>query len=282
MYKIIRNLLKPYWFKLRQYRCILKRIAIRKKILNGKFPFLNSTNNSQYIVSLTSHGERVNTTAPFAIYSIFLQTVFPSKIILYLNKEKWNDDNLPNLVKKLIEHGLEVRFVQDIGPQTKLVPALNDFSNTNIITVDDDIYYHKKMLEVLILEHKKEESKICCYVVYGKDKRYRVFPIPLGVYGVLYPPNSLHSMATDFKEISAVCPNNDDIWFGAMAKLKGTDFSVINADFYKKGLSYVDLEAEQNGLFNTTNHGDGNKRTLDSVLSRFPEIKANISDEEVE
>ena len=41
-------------------------------------------------VSLTSYGKRVESSAPFAIYSILSQTVLPDRIVLNLDKTRWN------------------------------------------------------------------------------------------------------------------------------------------------------------------------------------------------
>jgi hypothetical protein len=253
-----------------------KKKAVYKRIFAQDFKLLQN-NKAEYIVSLTSHGRRLESTLPYALYSLFTQNEMPDRIILYLNKEKWNKESLPQLILKFIDKGLEVRFVQDVGPHTKLVPALMEYPNSTIITADDDIYYPEKMLEVLISEHKKGGAKICCYRLYGmhSKSRFKNFLIPLGVYGVLYPPNSLHPMVTDFNEFSSVCPTNDDLWFWAMAKLKGTETSVIDADFYRNGLSHVDIMEERTGLYALINGGNQNYVQMKALLDRFPEIKRN-------
>ena len=69
-------------------------------------------------VSLTSHSKRVVDFAPFAIYSIFQQTELPNRIVLNINQDKWNEENLPELIKKLMIAGLEVNFCEDVGPHT--------------------------------------------------------------------------------------------------------------------------------------------------------------------
>ena len=44
----------------------------------------------------------------------------------------------------------------------------------------------------------------------------------LGWGGVLFPPGSLDSRVTDYDTYMRLCPRADDLWFKAMAHLKGT------------------------------------------------------------
>ena len=127
-------------------------------------------------VSLTSHGKRVADFAPFAIYSIFQQKVLPNRIVLNINQEKWNDDNLPELIKRLQIAGLEVNLCEDVGPHTKLLPTLQKYPDDVIITVDDDVYYDNSMIAELLSDYKEtsEPCVICksALVVSAENGKY--------------------------------------------------------------------------------------------------------------
>lgn len=183
-------------------------------------------------VSLTSHGKRVVDFAPFAIYSIFHQTVLPNRIVLNINREKWNDDNLPDLIKKLQIAGLEVNLCEDVGPHTKLLPALEKYPEDLIITVDDDVYYDKELVEELLHGYDEseknavvtrwamviafEDGKMLPYSkwqeVTGKEHG-NVLYSPLGVAGVLYPSHVFTDEVFNKEVYRNLCKGADDIWF---------------------------------------------------------------------
>lgn len=66
------------------------------------------------IASLTTYPARINVVG-FAIETIFNQTRKPDRVILWLAKEQFPEgvECLPKMIKKQIERGLEVRFVDD-------------------------------------------------------------------------------------------------------------------------------------------------------------------------
>ena len=183
-------------------------------------------------VSLTSHGKRVADFAPFAIYSIFQQDVLPNRIVLNINQEKWNDDNLPELIKKLQVAGLEVNFCEDVGPHTKLLPTLQKYPDDIIITVDDDVYYDKELIEELLCGYEESGQKavVTRWAMVMKFDNGKMMPYsewsdadgtepqdtlysPLGVAGVLYPPRIFTEEVFNRAVYGKFCKSADDIWF---------------------------------------------------------------------
>ena len=182
-------------------------------------------------VSLTSHGRRVADFAPFAIYSIFQQKVLPNRIVLNINQEKWDDDNLPELIKKLQIAGLEVNFCEDVGPHTKLLPTLQKYPDDVIITVDDDVYYDVEMVEELLYwyyEYGKKgvitrrarvinfkDGEMLPYSMWAdaKGDEKNAFYSPLGVGGVLYAPHIFSDEIFNKSVYQSLCKYADDIWF---------------------------------------------------------------------
>ena len=92
---------------------------------------------------------------------IFNQSYKVNKVILYLSKDHFDISSLPSSLLKQRERGLEIKFVKDIGPYTKLIPALKDFPDANIITIDDDYMYPFDMVERLVKAHHQNPQAIC-------------------------------------------------------------------------------------------------------------------------
>lgn len=191
--------------------------------------------NGNVTVSLTSHSKRVSDFAPFAIYSIFHQTVLPNRIVLNINQEKWNEDNLPELIKKLMVAGLEVNFCEDVGPHTKLLPAIRKFPEDVIITVDDDVYYEKTLISDLMKDYyqKSKPCVICKSALVvasqnGAILSYSQWPMatlenaqgqlisPHGFCGVLYTPHIFSEEIFNKSVYQSLCKYADDIWFSIM------------------------------------------------------------------
>ncbi|MCL2100843.1 MAG: glycosyltransferase family 2 protein [Fibromonadales bacterium] len=258
-----------------------KKKHLSKKIENGNFPVLLSekAKNPRFIISLTTYGKRTAETAPYAIWSLFNQNILPDKIVLYLDKENWNENNIPLLLKKEVEHGLEIRFRKDIRAYTKLNHALEDFPSNILITADDDVYYPENWLELLLETHKKNPQKICCHRAHivCKDKPYNQWKwratsendssklFPTGVGGVLYPPNAL---ATEhLAEAMVLSPLNDDITYWALAKIKGTNHCVVKNGYSK--LKKVNGLDEEDSLSAINVIQSANDQQMNAILEKF-------------
>ena len=199
------------------------------------------TTSRDVIVSLTTYGLRIDTVY-LAIESIFQQTQKANQVVLHISNEHFNTDNIPLSLKKQEKRGLKIRYVKDIGPYTKLIPAMKEYPEDIIITIDDDYIYPSDTIEKLVRVHMIHPEAICCQhsrKITKKDEKtlnhYESFPIIYttevtishhylaeGFGGVLYPPHSLHDDL--FKEdlFMRLSPYADDLWFKAMELLKGT------------------------------------------------------------
>ena len=229
------------------------------------------------IVTLTSYGKRVGDTAPYAIWSLFEQSVQPDRIILWLDKENWNLTNIPALLKIETEMGLEVKFCEDLKSYKKLNFALQEFSSEILVTVDDDAYYPKDWLEKLLQTHKENPEKICCHrahvirkgLPYNKwkwratesDNADLLFPTGIG--GVLYPPNSLD--ISHLGEAMKLAPQADDIAYWALAKLKGTKHILVKNGYFEFNL--VNGMDEEDSLMATNRDQGKNDWQFKAVTS---------------
>ena len=254
----------------------------------------------QVVVSLTSFPAAIRY-AVQAVKSILEGTVLPDKIVLYLTFSQFGESGIPMELQELVKNNpvFEIRnYDDDIRSYRKLVPALNDFPDAVIVTIDDDVRYNKNMLRVLlrlhdifpdaILAHRAKKIKL--NAPYRKWKKYRwyhfVFKrihssyknIQTGVGGVLYPPHLLKKEMIDSELFKAIAPTTDDIWFWAAAVANGTKILPVPFGYNKpRG-----LKKPKELSLKTTNFKSGidlNSESLKKIIKKYPEILQKIESE---
>lgn len=248
--------------------------SVLKRLLNYKFhvrgimnPFLNMQINSignwkgvndvkrekPVIVSLTSYEDRFADLSK-TIYSLLNQTLRPDRIILWLDERGDDLTTLPYEITRFIKNGLEIRFVKDIGPYTKVVYAFKEFYESIIVTADDDIYYPKNWLKYLYLSYVSNQDDIHCHrahrvgLKYGKILPYenwgkqveeesaRYDNFLTGAGGVLYPPKCFSNEVLREDVFLEYAPSADDIWLWVMALVHGKKIRVVK-NHYKTLIS---------------------------------------------
>ena len=233
-----------------------------------KFLQSNDVKNSiveNLIVSLTSIPERMYD-IHYTLYSLVTQSIKPEKIILYLGKDKFpnGEKDLPESVLVFKNFGLSIEFVDDLRSFTKLLPALEAFPNNVIVTADDDIFYERNWLESLYCTHLKYPEEIVVHKhlnIKTDDSKnpltYRNWTdtienqaslnnFLLGVGGVLYPPDVFYDDVKNSSIFLKLCRHNDDVWFWAMARLKGTKIRIADNPIPKQTLINVERELNLN------------------------------------
>jgi len=235
------------------YNNVLKGLVVNEIRFHQKYEELTATALSEFksglsderygesdvIVSLTTHGKRIYDVHA-AIESIMQGSVKPNRIVLWIS-EDYKNIILPLTLQNQMKRGLEIRYCKDIRSYTKLVPALREFPEASIITIDDDIIYPHDLLECLINGHKEYPDCICANWIRefprDLDKKYisllkwsQLFDTEdvseryffEGFAGVLYPPHSLDPEVFNEAVFLDICKYADDVWFNAMALKAGT------------------------------------------------------------
>jgi len=261
----------------------------------------NTVKSKQIIVSLTSFPAAISY-AVGAVQSILNGTVLPDKIVLYLTFSQFPEGKISSELQELANQNpvFEFRnYDEEIRSYRKLIPALKDFPEAIIVTIDDDVWYHKNMLRDLLCLHKQIPDAILANRAkqmklnepYRKWKKYRWYNfltkklhfsfknIQTGVGGVLYPPNSLKPDMLDSGIFKEIAPTTDDIWFWAAAVANGTKVVPFPFGRYNKPRG---LKKPKELSLKTTNFKSGadlNRVALEKILERYPIIKQRLENE---
>ena len=252
------------------------------------------------IVSLTSYPARIDE-VPYTIHSLLEQSLKPDEIILWLGHDKFpnKEKDLPEMLLNLCKRGLTIKWCKDIRSYTKLIPALKLHPDDIIVTADDDIYYPKDWLEKLYQSYQKHPAEIHCHRIHKItfDSQRHILPYKewiqcymtdypaytnflTGVGGVLYPPHSLYKDVLKSSLFLKLAPYADDIWFWAMAVMKGTKIRNIKKGYSK--LTYVNPEREYGIIEGATLAAENvvngkNDEQLKKILKRYPELYKKLN-----
>ncbi|RZJ64537.1 MAG: hypothetical protein EOO47_26940, partial [Flavobacterium sp.] len=247
MKNILKKIKDLFWLKL-QIDELLGSIQYNSRVNILNELVVNSQNfgvtkekycEQDFVVSLTTYDKRLYDVY-LTIESLMQQTRKANRIVLWLDQQTVNNP-LPMSLQMQIVRGLEVRYCKDLRSYTKLIPSLKAFPADTIITVDDDLIYDVDMLDKLIMAYLKDPTKIYYnrghlmkLVSSNELEKYQCwqwqspiltpshFNFPTGVGGVLYPPNCFDKEVLNESVFMEICKYADDVWFKAMAMLKGT------------------------------------------------------------
>jgi hypothetical protein len=256
------------------------------------------------IISLTSYPSRIKT-VHLAAASLLAQTLRAEKTILWLTTEEFpdKDNELPAELLQLRKKGLEIKWCGNTRSYTKLIPALENYGDSLIITFDDDIIYNKRAVELLYKCHQEHPKDIIAHRVtrmyYNEIGELVILPrsfyankiaisenyaAPLkepsffnkltGCAGTLYPPGCLHKDVLDKKTFLEIAPTNDDIWFWLQAVRNNTRIRVPRQHFptlhyapdtQKVALTHINDSGEK--LFFIQ---------LKKIIEKYPDIKDKL------
>ncbi|WP_404338485.1 hypothetical protein AB2M62_06075 [Sphingomonas sp. MMS12-HWE2-04] len=235
------------------------------------------------IVNLTSYSARFPSLAP-TLRSLLDQSVAADRTILWLADK--DIAMLPEDVRQLEAHGLEIRGCDDLRSYKKLIPALALWPEAVHVTADDDVYYPPHWLAGLVAAHDPAAPSVIGWRAHlasadasGTLLPYRDWEMatsrtsaepgtalfPTGIGGILYPPGSLHPEVLDHARFTALCPRGDDIWFYWMARRQGLRHRRVDG-----WIDFVEWPASQEvGLRVDNMERDGNDRQIQAMEAAF-------------
>ncbi len=234
--------------------------------------------NINIVVSLTTYGCRIYDVY-LTINSLFTQTLQPCRIVLWLSKDEFSDQNIPIILKQMQSRGLTIRYTDDIKSYKKLIPSLYEYSDVCIVTVDDDMIYPNNLIEGLFHQYLKTPEHIVfnlgqkiTFDKKGKLQPYKLWIdkidnstasdllMSIGVGGVLYPPDSFDSEVTNKDAFMRLAPYADDLWFKVMGLKKGTKYiqtsfrkNIDRGNFLDEFIPIKDEQTDKLSLYNVIN-----------------------------
>lgn len=230
----------PIWFLTPLRRMIRNSATKRLPVYFAKHPAdMNKPVRENVIVSLTSFPARISYVY-LTIESLLHQSVLPEKIILWLSKEQFVDENtVPERLRELQNKVFQIRYVEgDIRSHKKYYYSFMEFPGKTVITTDDDIVYPPLLIEQLLgvsklfpqaivanIAHKLTYSNglLNSYSQWLESKPLESSDnVQIGAGGVLYPPHCLFGDCLKLELSQSLAPSVDDLWLNAMARLKGT------------------------------------------------------------
>jgi protein O-GlcNAc transferase len=232
------------------------------------------------VVSLTSYPQRFPT-LHWTLKCLLSQSVAPDEVILCIARE--DKARLPDEVLTLQDDGLTIKFSEDLGPYTKIVPALVQYPDAYVVTADDDIYYGPAWLEELVA-HERAGGEILCHrahririgsngipLAYQKweyetrHKKPCSLIFPTGCGGVLYPPGVLHRDVMNTRLFRELCPSNDDVWLYWMMRRNG----VVARRIGSRRLLPMWRGTQRAALWPVNVVGGANDKSVKAMTERF-------------
>ncbi len=252
----------------------------------GQYPIgLNAEKrDKEVIVSFTSFPGRIQDVW-IVVECLFRQTYKANRIVLWLDKDRFNLDEIPLSLKAQMKRGLEIRLIEDLRSHTKYFYALSEFKEAFVVTVDDDCYYPENTIENLIKINDEFPNAIASNRVhkmtydgenietyskwhhnYSPKHSISGKYLLTGVGGVLYPPNIFDEMSFDKSVFLDICKFADDVWLSINAFRLGVNIasnSTFNKDFIAVSKSW------NTRLLNYNSKGNGNDQQFLAVLDHF-------------
>lgn len=233
------------------------------------------------IVSLTSYPARFAVVG-YTIRSLLNQTIKPDRTILWVGEQ--DRASVPADVEALTRFGLEIRTCADILSFKKIIPVLEQWPNSFVVTADDDLYYEPRWLEDLVAGFAPSAPAIVCrrahlptrrpdgrmgpYLEWTSEVIVRDSELPLfptGVGGVLYFPGSLSPLVTTRALFTALCPRADDVWLYWMGRMAGSRYRQVGGPFEQ--ITWPRSQATSLTVQNV--NGGENDRQISAMEERF-------------
>lgn len=239
----------------------------------------NHTLPGHLVVSLTSYTPRFPT-LELTLQRILQQSIKPDETVLWVSPE--DRVRLPDGVLALQRSGLTIREAISYRSYTKIIPALEAYPDSFIITMDDDLAYPLDTIEHLINSYR-EPSEILCrrahkitYDAAGKPLPYNQWEFetaehdspnlfPTGTAGILYPPRTLSSEVLAESIFTSLAPLADDVWLFWMGRLAGSTVRRVGPRYALQPWP----GCHEQGLWVAHNEHGGNDHVIKTLIDHY-------------
>jgi len=245
-----------------------------------KIPTRKHTLPGHLVVSLTSYAKRFPT-LELTLRRVLQQSVQPDETVLWVSLE--DRELLPAGVLALQRHGLTIRTTPDICSYKKIIPALEHYPESFVITLDDDLAYPLDVIEPLVTHYQNPDEVLCrrahrvtldekcnplpynqwCFEIVEEDGGPGIFAT--GGAGALYPPHSLAPEVRDESIFATLAPLADDVWLFWMEWLAGTKVRRVGPRYRLQPWP----GCQEQGLWVTHNSIGGNDRVIAALTARY-------------
>lgn len=156
----------PYNKRIKGLNWILNRfVMFSENLLLRQKPIQNpigkNKGEEKIILSMTTYPGR-NNIVGWTIKSLLNQSVPVDRFILWLAKEQYPGEEIPQEIQQYMQYGLEVRFCNDLRSHKKYYYSMLEYPDAVVITVDDDVIYPEDTVEKLLRMHKKYPDAVIC------------------------------------------------------------------------------------------------------------------------
>jgi hypothetical protein len=219
----------------------LRRTRDRYRVWRDSYPRARSSEPHALPARLTislAVSEPFSPLLDHAIRSLLHQTIRPDRVILWV--EPRDLQRLPGSTLALQHDGLSIMLCEaGLGPHKKIIPAVEQYPNSYIVVADDRMMYPPYWLEGLVRGVRPGLKEVLFY----RGRRLNEGPddagasgsrsadgigtgeddlMPIGRWGVLYPPAAFDPRTTDRQLLLGLAPEAEDLWLYCMARAAGT------------------------------------------------------------
>lgn len=245
----------------------------------GRRPQQRHSLPGRLVITVTSYAARFPT-LDLTLRRLLHQTVTADEVVLWLSAA--DEARLPERVRALTERGLTIKVTEDIRSYKKIIPALREYADCYLLTVDDDQIYPLDTVAPLV-EAYRTDSEVLCRRAHAvlTDAEGRIRPyaqwrheieageagehvFPTGCGGTLFPPGVLAPEVLDEEAFLALAPEADDIWLYWMMRRAGHTARVVGTTWLNET-----WPGSQTTSLMDVNWKGGNDRQIAALTERF-------------
>ncbi len=240
----------------------------------------------ELVCSLTSFPARIDEIW-ISIETIFRQTYKADEIVLWLSKNQFAGQALPQSILNCQEKGLTIRWVDgDLRSHKKYFYVLQEYKNKNVdvVLLDDDLYYPDRLLENLASMAHRHPHSICATRVHkmtydgeGQLKPYRQwihnynpkqemcsgYLFFTSGAGTLIPSGIMPADTFNDEVFKQICFHADDVWLNMHAQKAG--ISIYTNNTYNKDEISIG-HSQDVKLVNENVLSGGNDKQIQAVM----------------